>query len=239
MPQDDPVTLNLPQVALLASPLLGPAVWRSTAAKLADHGWDVLVVPGLDRAPGSPHVVLKHLRNVLPVEPPLALVAHSNAGLYLPTLAAERRTVASVFVDAALPAAAGTSPLAPPAMHGFLRHLAGDDGLLPPWTDWWPEEQLTGLFPDAASRSVVAAEQHRVPLTYFTATLDAPVGWTDRPAAYLAFDDTYQAERELAERWGWRVQTLPGGHLHQLVDPDGVAGAIDELLRQQLSMPSP
>lgn len=73
------MALTLPKVALLASPLLGPAVWRSTAVKLADHGWDVLVVPGLDRAPGSPQVVLEHLRNVLPVEPPLALVAHSNA----------------------------------------------------------------------------------------------------------------------------------------------------------------
>lgn len=226
--------MDLPPVALLASPLLGPAVWRPAAAKLADHGWDVRVVPGLAQAPGSRRPVLEHLRNVLPVESPLALVAHSNAGLYLPTAAAERRVVASVFVDAALPAAAGATPLVPPAMHDFLRQLAGVDGLLPPWTEWWVEEQLAALFPDAASRTAVMAEQHRLPLTYFTATIDAPAGWTARPAAYLGFDDTYQEERERAERWGWRVETLPGGHLHLLVDPAGVATALDQLLRQQL-----
>ncbi len=122
-------------------------------------------------------------------------------------------------------------------MHDFLCGLVGADGLLPPWTEWWSEEELAALLPDPASRSAVAAEQHRLPLSYFTATLDAPAGWTDGPAAYLAFDDTYQVERENAERWGWRVHTLPGKHLHQLVDPKGVAAAVDGLLRQQLDVP--
>jgi hypothetical protein len=231
------MAIDLPQVALLASPLLGPAVWRSCAPALAALGWDVLVVPRPGRAPSGPDAVLEHLWSALPVGRPLALVAHSNAGLYLPAVSAERRVLAMVFVDAALPAASGATPLAPPAMHDFLRGLARADGLLPPWTEWWSEEELAGLFSDAASRSAVAAEQHRLPLSYFTATLDAPAGWTDRPAAYLAFDDTYQVERESAERWGWRVHTLPGKHLHQLVDPKGVAAAVDGLLRQQLDVP--
>jgi hypothetical protein len=232
------MAVDLPQVVLLASPLLGPAVWRCCASALGDLGWDVLVAPGPGRAPRGPRDVLEHLRSVLPVGPPLALVAHSNAGLHLPVVCAERRVLATVFVDAALPAASGATPLAPAAMHDFLRSLAGADGLLPPWTEWWSREQLAGLFPDDASRSTVAAEQQRLPLSYFTATLEAPAGWIDRPAAYLSFGDTYQAERDSAGRWGWRVQTLPGGHLHQLVDPRGVAAAVDVLLRQQLDVPS-
>ena len=56
------------------------------------------------------------LLNCLPDGPALALVAHSNAGLYLPSVAAERRVVASVYADAALPTAVGATPLAPPAM---------------------------------------------------------------------------------------------------------------------------
>lgn len=187
--------------------------------------------------PGSPEAVLEHLRNVLPVEPPLALVAHSNAGLYLPTAAAERRTMAGVYVDAALPATAVATPLAPAAMQGFLRNLAGTDGLLPPWTEWWAPEDLAPLFPDAASRKAVAAEQHRLALSYFTSTIEPPAGWTVRTAAYLAFGDTYRTEREQAERWGWRGHTMPGGHLHQLIYPDSVASALDELLRQELQMP--
>jgi hypothetical protein len=76
-------TTALPQVAFLASPLLGPAVWRSAAEALTDLGWRVLV-------------------------------AHSNAGLYLPRLGAEREVVANVYADAALPAAVGPTPMAPP-----------------------------------------------------------------------------------------------------------------------------
>lgn len=231
--------MALPQVALLASPLLGPAMWRPTADSLADHGWQVLVVPRLVEAPHTPAIVLEHLSNCLPVGPALALVAHSNAGLYLPSLAAERRVVASVYADAALPAAVGATPLAPLATQGFLQQLADDSGLLPPWTDWWNEEELVSLLPDAASRAAVVAEQHRLSMRYFTATIEVPLGWTTKPAAYLAFGDTYDAERTQARRWGWPVETLEGGHLHPLVAPDNVATAIDRLLRQQLHRPTP
>jgi hypothetical protein len=122
--------VTLPQVALLASPLLGPATWSPTADALVDHGWRVLVAPRLAEAPHSPATVLEHLLNCLPVGSALALVAHSNAGLYLPSLAAERSVVASVYADAALPAANGATPLAPPAMQDFLKQLVDDDGLL-------------------------------------------------------------------------------------------------------------
>jgi hypothetical protein len=205
------MAIDLPQVALLASPLLGPAVWRSCAHALTDLGWDVLVAPRAGRAPSGPGAVLEHLLGALPLGRPLALVAHSNAGLYLPAASAERPVLATVFVDAALPAASGATQLAPPAMHDFLRGLVGADGLLPSWTEWWPEEELAALFPDPASRSAVAAEQHRLPLSYFKATLDAPADWTDGPAAHLAFDDTYQVERKSAERWGWRVHPHTAG----------------------------
>jgi hypothetical protein len=83
-------------MALLTSPPLGPAIWRQTAEALDDRGWQVLVVPRLAEAPHSPTMVLEHLLNCLPEEPALTLVAHSTAGLYLPTVAAERRMVASV-----------------------------------------------------------------------------------------------------------------------------------------------
>jgi len=170
----------LPRVALLASPLLGAAVWRPAATALTDRGWDVLVVPGLAQAPRHPAQVLAHLLDALPDGPALALVAHSNAGLYLPALAAERRVAASVYADAALPAAVGASSVASPRMHRFLQDLTDDDGLLPPWTQWWDEEQVAALFPDADCRAAVAAEQHRLPIEYFTASINAPAGWTER-----------------------------------------------------------
>jgi hypothetical protein len=231
-------TTALPQVAFLASPLLGPAVWRSAAGALADLGWRVLVVPGLAGAPTSPAEVLKHLLGCLSAGPALALVAHSNAGLYLPTLSAECEVVANVYADAALPAAVGPTPMAPPPMLDMLKQLVDDDGLLPPWTEWWNADELASLLPDAASRAAVVADQQRLPMTYFTATIEAPVGWTTKPAAYLAFGDTYEAERDQATRWGWPVKTLNGGHLHPLVAPESVAKALNQLLRRQLDRPA-
>jgi len=230
------VTTSMPQVALLASPLLGPAVWRPAAVALQGLGWRVLLVPGPVGAPRQPQDVLEHLLSHLPAEQPVAVVAHSNAGLYVPALAAERSVVASVFADAALPPAAGSTFLAPVGMHRFLKDLADHDGLLPPWTRWWDEPQLARLFPDSAARAAVEAEQHRIPLGYFTATLDVPAGWAERLAAYLAFGDTYQAERDQAELWGWPVRTLPGEHLHPLMEPTGVAAALDDLLRGLLQL---
>jgi hypothetical protein len=54
--------VTLPQVALLASPLLGPAMWSRTADALVDHGWHVLVVPRLAEAPRIPTMVLEQTR---------------------------------------------------------------------------------------------------------------------------------------------------------------------------------
>jgi hypothetical protein len=48
-------------IALLGSPLLGPAVWRPAADALVARGSDVLVVPAPAAAPRRPDDVLAHL----------------------------------------------------------------------------------------------------------------------------------------------------------------------------------
>ena len=69
-----------------------------------------------------------------------------------------------------------------------------------------------------------------MPLSYFADQLQIPLGWDDRPSAYLSFGDTYGRERADAAARGWPVRRLPGGHLQMLVEPDVVAEAIDRLL---------
>jgi hypothetical protein len=59
----------------------------------------------------------------------------------------------------------------------------------------------------------------RLPLSYFQGALAVPRGWDERPGAYLAFGDTYTAERDDAAQRGWPMRTLPAGHLHQLTIP--------------------
>jgi hypothetical protein len=124
---------------------------------------------------------------------------------------------ACVFVDAALPEMTGPTRTAPPGMRDQLATLARDDGLLPPWTEWWSDSELAGLFPDPATRAEVVAEQPRLPLAYFDAVVPTPP-WAGLRCAARARDA------------GWRVARLPGRHLHMLVDPVAVAAEVVGLL---------
>lgn len=220
----EPVSL-----VLLPSPLLGPVVWRPVAGALAGHGWHVLVPPPYGEV-SSPADVLDRLVADLPLNEPLVLVPHSNAGLYVAALAALRPVRALVLVDAGLPSRAPATPLAPPAFRQFLAGLADGAGLLPPWSRWWGPEEIAPLFPDPATRAGVEREQRRLPLSYFEAEVASPPGWTALPAAYLAFRDTYAEDRSYAERHGWPVETLAGEHLHLLVDPAAVTAALLRLM---------
>ena len=103
--------------------------------------------------------------------------------------------------------------------------------MLPPWTQWW-DEDLSGLFPSQEVRDQVERGQPALPLSYFAGSLQAPPGWDDRPGAYLGFGSAYAAELAAAAARGWPTHVLDGQHLHQLVDPDQVAAAIQELLAQ-------
>jgi hypothetical protein len=155
------------------------------------------------------------------------LVAHSNAGLYLPAVAAAlAEPVDVVFVDAALPGTGPEAQLAAPDLQAFLAGLVGPDGLLPRWSDWWPEADVAGLFPDPETRAAVEAEEVRVALDYFRATVPVPTGWTSCAHAYLAFGHTYAAETARAVSYGWPTRILAGRHLHLLHDPRLVADAV-------------
>jgi hypothetical protein len=220
-----------PLLCLLPSPLLGPAAWRPVARQLSQDGWSVAEVPRASSPPQSSDDVIRALLSALPADRDVILVPHSNAGLYVPTLIKRLRAIAYVFVDAGLPSPGGQVPLAPAPFYDFLARQADENGMLPPWTQWW-DEDISGLFPSARVREQVEREQHRLPLSYFAESLPAPEGWDDKPGAYLAFGDTYAAERADAAARGWKVATLPGEHLHTLINPQEVAAAIGTLLAQ-------
>jgi hypothetical protein len=222
------VTTARPLIALLPSPLLGPAVWHRVADQLARSGWPVAQVP----PPGGLHDsddVLEWFLTAIPSRHDVVLVPHSNAGLYVPLLCERRDAVGAVFVDAGLPPRSGTVPVAPEQFADFLARKAEPDGTLPPWTQWW-DEDISGLFPSAEVRDEVEREQQRLPLRYFATALDVTPGWDDMPCAYLAFGDTYAAERADAIARGWPTRVMDGQHLHTLIDPAGVASEITALL---------
>jgi hypothetical protein len=220
-----------PVLALLPSPLLGPAVWTPVAERLRAHGREVVLPGQLPDEPLAPDVVVRWYLDVLPERRPVVVVPHSNAGLYVPELSVVRRVVAAVFVDAGIPPSGGAVPLAPLAFLRLLSDLVEDDGMLPPWTQWWPDDEVAALFPDSATRAAVEAEQRRIPFTYFRSELIAPERWdAGLSGGYLAFGETYADERLDAEERGWPTRSMAGQHLHMLVDPDAVTLEIERLM---------
>ncbi|MCW3844140.1 hypothetical protein ONA70_29020 [Micromonospora yasonensis] len=215
---------------LIPSPFLGPAVWAPVASALrSDFGVTAALPPPPDPAAPTPAAVLAAIEKGLPESDDLVLVPHSNAGLYIPALVTTRPVRGAVFVDAVLPPPRGIVPVAPAGLRDMLRDRVEPDGNLPPWTRWWPEESVAGLFPNAETRARVEAEQARVPFEYLTAQVELPDGWEAVSAGYLSFGDTYADERDDARARGWPVRTMLGGHLHMLRDPAGVAAEIMEL----------
>lgn len=219
-----------PIFVLVHSPSVGPSTWQPVADLLTAWGHRVRMPSLLHVTAGAPpfwpriaDAVRDDLAEV-PADRPLVLVAHSNAGLFVPTIrtALDRPVVASVFVDAALPAPSGTTAVAPPELLDFLRPKAVD-GVLPRWTDWWDEEDVAPMFPDPAVREKVVAEQPELPLSYYEQEVPVPAGWDDHPCSYLLFGPPYDDCAALAGARGWRVEHLPGAHLHQIVDPAGTA----------------
>jgi hypothetical protein len=211
------------RLVLLPSPLLGPAVWAPVAGVLRDQG-QLASVATVRGQVGRPADVVRGFLAELPEHEPLVLVPHSNAGLYVAALAAARTVAGVVFVDAGLPSSEASTPTAPAGLREHLADLADADGLLPPWTRWWPD--LDHLFPDTETRRLVEVEERRLPLGYFHDAVPTPSGWEALPAAYLSFGDTYGDERAEARSRRWPERTLDGGHLHMLVDPQAVAHAV-------------
>lgn len=222
-----------PVLCLLPSPLLGPASWRAAGARLTAAGWEVAEAAPQGTVTTGDDVVAAFLEAV-PADRDAVLVAHSNAGMFVPLLAQSRpRVTGYVFVDARLPAAGAVRvPMIPAEFYDVHAALADDDGLLPVWTAWWGDEDLSGLFPDNRVRAAVEAEQRRLPLSYFAESVAVPAEWPARPGAYLAFGDVYADDLAAARRLGWPTRTLAGEHLHMLVDPAQVAEAIADLASQ-------
>jgi pimeloyl-ACP methyl ester carboxylesterase len=229
---------------LIHSPSVGPRTWQPVAHRLAALGWEA-AVPSLlhvaDQGPPFWPRVVDAVRAGLGTAEPnqgVMLVAHSNAGLFVPviTAALPGQVRGCIFVDAALPPSSGAVPVAPPELLALLQDKASG-GLLPRWTDWWDEKDVAALFPDQQTRQAVTEEQPRLPLAYYEASVPVPAGWDAQPCAYLLFGPPYDELATEARERGWIVEQLPGTHLHQLVDPDGVTRLLLAIADQMRTKP--
>jgi hypothetical protein len=234
-------------IVLLHSPLLGAAAWGRFPAALADAiAIDRAAVFAVDVPDvGEPthsaayvaHAAAQIARAALPQ--PLVLVGYSGSGALVPQVAyaqraASRRVGAYVFLDAGLPHAPGALPMSRLELDrvqdpGFAAQLEADllDGVqFPAWTD----ADLAAQVPDPADRALLLANMRPQGLAYFAEIVPHPADWPDAPCGYLQTSAAYEKVARAAALRGFVCRTYESGHFAPLVDPDGVAAAVAELL---------
>jgi len=228
--------MKSPAFVLVHSPLVGPATMWPLADELVARGHRT-IVPELravsDASPPRWRAAVTAVADAVAAadEREVVLVGHSGAGPLLPAISAHLRAEsrAFVFVDAGLPPPSGVAPLAPPEFLAYLRTLTREDRL-PPWSQWWPPDEMSALVPDEVMRQRIEAELPRLPLAYFEERAAVPNGWDLRPAAYLRLSLPYEPAAATAEERGWPVRRIDAGHLHTVVDPAEVADLIFQLI---------
>ncbi|MEV0647374.1 hypothetical protein AB0I28_19100 [Phytomonospora sp. NPDC050363] len=218
-------------LVLVHSPLVGPSAWRPAGESLAARGFGVVIASPLGGLADGPPLHAAFARAVAGETPDGAvLVVHSGAGALVPAIAAaaEGRVTGAVYVDALLPHPGRTwFDTAPSELGAHLRELA-EDGLLPPWNEWFPPGAVDGLLPDAGPRADFLAELPRLPLSYFGET--APEHDAPFPGAYLRLSDGYEEQAAAAEASSWPVVREDADHLAVFTRPRVVAGHVAGLV---------
>jgi hypothetical protein len=222
--------------ALIHAPVLGPASWRPAAAELAAAGHRA-TVPSLAgfTAGGPPYaralveLGAGQVARAAGGSGRVILVVHSGAGAFAGALAAAigAAEVAVIFADAGLPEPAGPTPVVDDAFLPYLREIAVG-GIVPRWPQWFPDTAPAELFPTEAARAAVEADARPLPLEFFEESVP-PGRQPPGGAGYLLFSPGYEPAAAQARLRGWPVRHLPGSHLHPLVAPADVAGALIEL----------
>jgi hypothetical protein len=211
---------------LVHSPVTGPSTWRWVADELVARGHQVTVpsVPPAATALGWSAFVGAVGALAGGLDRPV-LVGHSGAGPLLPRIATRLRARALVFVDAGVPPEAGETSPVPAEFLEFLQGLA-NDGVLPPWSEWFGPDSMREQIPDDRKREIVSAELPALPLSYFQARVPVPADWTSTRCGYVLLSDAYADQASKAAASGWPVIRLPGAHLDIVTRPAAIADAI-------------
>jgi hypothetical protein len=231
-------------IILVTGPLVGASSWAPTADRLRAAGARVHVPDVLARLGGAPswsawtsHLA-DHLADLASVDEEPFLVGHSSASTLVADLATKMPVRGLIIVDGDIPPASGSAAPVRAAFREFISGLADEDGLLPPWSQWWVKDrrraQIVGI--DALAldpRSFESFEMGlpRMTLNWFDDAIDlAP--WDHVPAGYIQLSAIYDHAAEEALRRAWPVRRMQGTHLHPTLQPDETAAAIQAVCRE-------
>jgi hypothetical protein len=214
---------------------VGPVTWSELAPALESRDLSVFIAALEVGDPEQPYwqqhssSVAKQIDDA-GIRGPVLLVGHSGAGALMPSIAevCSAEVMGYVFVDAGIPRN-GESRLeamrreVPEFAEQLRKHLLGG-GRFPEWT----VEMLSDI-PSLQLRERVIAELRPRALDFFDEPIPVFAEWPDSPGAYLRFTAAYEPSAQIAERHGWPVQRMEGGHFQLLADPIGVGHSLIRL----------
>lgn len=221
-------------ILFVHSPLVGPSTWATSAELMASHGVDVCVpdLTGVAQASAPLWEVLVDTAaaGAATLEGDVAIVGHSGAGAFLPAVAdrVQGRAVSLLFVDAVLPPPRGVHQT--PAGLRALLDQQTVEGRLRRWLEWWPDDVVCELVPDADERAVLLDDMPSLPRSFYDESVPVPDRWGERRCAYLKLSDAYDDEFADAGRRGWNCEQLDADHLAIRTQPDRVVMAMESLL---------
>jgi hypothetical protein len=225
---------------LVAGPLVRASSWEPTAKLLREAGC-LVQVPDVLAHHASPPAWSAWTRGLLDHIAPageLIVVGHSSASALAADLATRLPVRGVIVVDGDIPPLHGAASPVRPALHDFIRSLAGADGRLPVWSRWFAGDaqrsSLVGLDILASDPPAFAQFEDGLPamhLDWFDDTIElAP--WGHIPAGFIQTSGIYDHATAEALRRGWPVMRLPGTHLDPTLRPAETADALLAMSRR-------
>ena len=224
---------------LVPSYLLGPETWRGVAHTLTRLGQDVVVTPSHRTSPRDDDHIEPWLAATVGAVPeptglPAVVVAHSASCPRQPLivdrlLGMKHEVSAMVLVSGRIPEDGVIPTERDSPFMDTLDALTRPDGHLPPWPRWWGP-MIEDMLPDDAARKRVLSEAKPVPRAVFDQPIPAPKLPGEVGLAFLALGEMYRPSFRAARDEGWAVTRLGGEHLHMVVDPVTVTGALLSLV---------
>jgi hypothetical protein len=238
-------------IILLAGPLVRDSSWQPTADHLSAKRWRVQVPEVLshDRPPPSwREWTAQVLERLTPTHEPI-IVGYSSASALAAELATMIAASGIIVVDGDIPPPHGAAAPVRPALHDFIRDLAGDDGMLPIWSRRFDRDarrrSLVGLDVlenDPAAFAEFESGLPRMNIAWFDERIEL-VPWDHIPAGFLQTSALYDHATQEARRRGWPCINLQGTHLHPTLHPAETAAAIistvDDLSTRQQTIHDP
>ena len=115
----------------------------------------------------------------------------------------------------------------------FIDSLSHGGPLLPPWHEWWGDEVMARLIPDADLRREILADTPRVPRSFYEDPVPLPTGWMTRHGCcFLQLSPAYDDDWARAVAYGWPTARMAGQHLDVVVKPIAVGESLMNLIER-------